>query len=64
MPKLTPLIVTEVPTAPDAGFRLIMFGEEPPSEGGLLVDETKPAQELRKRTTEIVSDKTAPTLGW
>jgi len=25
-PKLAPLIVTEVPTAPDVGFRLVMLG--------------------------------------
>jgi hypothetical protein len=29
-PKFAPLIVTDVPTAPDVGFKLVMLGGEPP----------------------------------
>jgi hypothetical protein len=61
-PKLTPAIVTEVPTTPDVGLRLRTLGAEAPSVGLLVVDETKPAQELRQRTSERVSDRNAPNL--
>src|SRR6266404_4301995 len=30
VPKFAPLIVTDVPTTPDAGFRLVILGDEPP----------------------------------
>jgi hypothetical protein len=31
LPKFVPVIVTEAPTCPDVGFRLVMFGPVPPA---------------------------------
>jgi hypothetical protein len=42
VPKFVPVIVTDVPTAPDAGFRLVIFGFVTPPAPPLNAAKTAP----------------------
>jgi hypothetical protein len=59
-PKFAPVIVTDAPTSPDVGFKLVIPGVEVPSPDLSVAGETSPAQELKQKAIHIVRDRFAP----